>query len=207
MENKFKEVVFSKNTIEFVTVANEFCLFLEKATETDASFFIDKSLKLLSLLYLKASLLPPTEQLYDEGNEKFVGEFDWQMIRNGIASILDDKDTYLDFFDLEMNETPEPVVSSISENMADTYQDLKDFLEIYRLGNDELSNDAIYECNENFKNYWGFRVVNTIRILHFLHFRPKDDTIFEASTAKNLVKRNPDNWFITKAQQDSQAND
>ena len=132
MDKPLKEIVYSSNVVEFVTVANEYCAYVERTTEFTSENFINKSLKLISLLYLKASLLPELEQINEEGNEKFVTEFDWQFIKNGIETLLGDKDKYLDFFDSEMNETPEPVTASIAENLSDIYQDLKDFLEIYK---------------------------------------------------------------------------
>jgi hypothetical protein len=204
MEKPLKEIVYSANVVEFVTVANEYCSFAERITEFSSADVIDKSVKLLSLLYLKALLLPKVEQINEEENEKFVTEFDWLYIRNGIEAILEDKDKFLDFFDSDMNETPEPVTYSIAENMADIYQDLKDFLEIYKLGNEDLSNDAIFECLENFKHYWGYRLVNTLRILHHLYHKGKED---EHEIQNLRVKREKDKWFISKAQQDFQKND
>jgi hypothetical protein len=199
-----KEIVYSKNVVEFVTVANEYCAFLEKVSEHDKPALIDKSLKLLSLLYLKVLLLPEVEQINEEVNEKFVTEFDWQFIKNGVQSILDNDDIYLDFFDAEMNETPEPATSSISENLADIYQDLKDFLEIYKLGVDELSNDAILDCCISFKEYWGFRAVNSIRILHNLQYVQKADG---SGTINPTIKRNTKDWFISKAQEGFQKDE
>ncbi len=204
MENELKDFVYSKNVVEFVTIANEFCAFAERASELEKDSFIDKSLKLFSLLYLKSMLLPSLYQINEEGNEKFVTEFDWQFIKNGIAVVLGDKDTYLDFFDEEMNETPEPVSRSISENMADIYQDLKDFLGIYQLGVEELSNDAIVECRQSFENYWGFRLVNSIRILHQLHYHQDLDET--PDVLKTQAKRDIENWFINRAQKDFSSN-
>jgi hypothetical protein len=203
-ENELKNIVYSKNVIEFVTIANEFCAFAERTTELEKDNFIDKSLKFFSLLYLKTMLLPTLEKINEEENEKFVTEFDYQFIKNGIAVLLGDNDTYLDFFDEDMNETPEPVTKSISENMADIYQDLKDFLGIYQLGVEELSNDAITECKQSFENYWGFRLVNSIRILHQLHYQLKTDNLPDVS--KTQAKRDIENWFINRAQRDFKAN-
>ena len=149
-------------------------------------------------------LLPSLEQINEEGNEKFVTEFDWLFIKYGIEVVLGDNDTYLDFLDEDMNETPEPVSRSISENMADIYQDLKDFLGIYQLGVEELSNDAINECKKSFENYWGFRQVNSIRILHQLHYQQKTDNLPDVS--KIQAKRDIENWFINRAQRDFKAN-
>ena len=198
MNNSIKEIVYSKNVIEFVTVANEFCSFLENITELDKNEMIDKSVKLLSLLYLKANLLPESEQINEDQNEKFVTEFDWQFVRNGIEVLLADDDKYLDFYDTEMNETAEPVASSISENMADIYQDLKDFLNTYQLGDEELSNDAIYECCANFRDYWGFRLVNSLRIFHYIIYKKSKDE--QPSESKGKIVRDLNNWFISKAQ-------
>jgi hypothetical protein len=201
MDNSLKEIVYSKNIIEFVTVAKEYCSFVENIAELSKDDMIDKSVKLLSLLYLKANLLPDTEQVNEDKNEKFVTEFDWQIVRNGIEAILGDDDKYLDFYDNEMNETAEPVSSGISENMADIYQDLKDFLSIYQLGNEALSNDAIFDCFTNFRDYWGFRLVNSLRIFHYLIYKKNKDE--QTVKAKSKVTRDMNNWFISKAQQNS----
>ena len=204
MEDTLKTIVFSKNVVEFVTVANEFCGYIEQSSEASSEEFTDRVLKILSLLYLKAVLLPDVELLNEEGNEKFVTEFDWQFIRNGVEAHLQDKDTYLDFFDAEMNETPEPVASSISENLADIYQDLKDFIEIYKLGNEALSNDAIYECKLNFHEIWGFRLVNSLRMLHYISFMPYNENAF---AAKNKIADRSKDWFEARVKKDTSEND
>lgn len=58
---KESQTIFDKNVIEFVTVAAEFCALLERAGQMKRHEFVDTSLKILPLLYLKASLLPPCE--------------------------------------------------------------------------------------------------------------------------------------------------
>ena len=204
IDNSIKAVVYSKNVVEFVTVANEYCNYLEQSIDTDSQGFIDSVLKILSLLYLKALLLPTVQQLNEEGNEKFVTEFDWQFIKNGVEAQLLEKDTYLDFFDSEMNETPEPVISSISENLADIYQDLKDFIEIYKLGNEDLSNDAIYECKLSFIEIWGFRLTNSLRMLHYLCFMPINENAFDAKNQKSIRLKD---WFEKKVRKEISSND
>ena len=44
---KESQTIFDKNVIEFVTVAAEFCAFLERAERTRRSDFVDTSLKIL----------------------------------------------------------------------------------------------------------------------------------------------------------------
>ena len=60
---KYSQVIFDKNTVEFVTVAAEFCGFLERARDMKRYDFVDTALKILPLLYLKATLLPPCEPI------------------------------------------------------------------------------------------------------------------------------------------------
>ncbi len=60
---KESQTIFDKNVIEFVTVAAEFCAFLERAERMKRSTFVDTSLKILPLLYLKASMLPKCETI------------------------------------------------------------------------------------------------------------------------------------------------
>lgn len=71
---KNTKIIFDKNTVEFVTVAAEFCGFLERAPQISRRSFVDKSLKLLPLLYLKASLLPQGERMDEFDPELFVTE-------------------------------------------------------------------------------------------------------------------------------------
>jgi hypothetical protein len=205
MESSLKDIVYSRFTVEFVTVANEFCSFVEKAEDQTKDSFISKALNLLSFLYLKANLLPDNEQINEEGNEKFVTEFDWQYIRSGILNLMGDDDNYLDFYNEEMNETPEPVNSSISENIADIYQDIKDFLSIYKLGAEELSNDAIFECKTSFRDFWGFKLLNSLRILHYIQYKlPETERpdIMKTHNTPDITK-----WLNRQAQKGSRAND
>lgn len=49
MEEKNSQVIFDKNAVEFVTVAAEFCGFMECVSDMRCRDFVDKSLKLLPL--------------------------------------------------------------------------------------------------------------------------------------------------------------
>ena len=72
--------------------------------------------------------------------------------------------------ELAYSETP--LAASIAEGLADIYQDVRDLLEIYRIGNEELSQAAISRCRSNFVTYWGQKLVNVMRPLHALTFAP-----------------------------------
>ena len=62
---EYQDVIFERNSIEFVTVAAEYCAFLERCQQQPPSRrrFLDTAVKLLPLLYLKATLIPECETL------------------------------------------------------------------------------------------------------------------------------------------------
>lgn len=163
---KESQVIFDRNVVEFVTVAAEFCKFMEQAEGAKRSSFIDTSLKILPLLYLKTSMLPECKTIGDEAPETFVTEETYEILRMNFASILAEKDDYLDVFVSDMKYSDQPITKFISEDLADIYQDIKDFIFVFQLGLNETMNDSLAICQENFRLYWGQKLVNTLRALH-----------------------------------------
>lgn len=166
MQKPFENIVYSKNVIEFVTVAREYCTFMENTPQYAKVDFFQVGTKLLPLLYIKASLLPNVAPMLDEPVDAAVDEFTYTRIREGIAQKLTSHDDYLEVFHEDMQRSETPILSHISEDLADIYQDLRNFTSAYRIGVDEIMNDALYEVTQQFKLYWGQRLVNALRALH-----------------------------------------
>jgi hypothetical protein len=166
MSDQSNALIYSKNVVEVVTLAKEYTAFLERADEFTQHDFLAHAQKLLPLIYLKGCLLPEVEQLNDEEVEKFVSETDWTFIRNSIADILADKDDFYEVYNEQLFDTEGGEQLSISEMLADIYQDLKDFIELYRFGNEESINDALFELKSNFAEYWGFKSVIALKAIH-----------------------------------------
>lgn len=172
---KDSQVIFDRNVIEFVTVAAEFCKFIEQAEGSKRTDFVDTTLKLLPLLYLKASMLPPCEMMGEEAPETFVTEETYEIVRMNLAAILAERDDYLDVFVSDMKYSDQPITRYISEDLADIYQDIRDFIFVFRLGLNETMNDSLAICQENFRLYWGQKLVNTLRALHEVKYAGQDD--------------------------------
>ncbi len=200
MEINRNELVYSGAVVEFVAVANEYCSFVEQAEGFEKRDFIDKSRKILSLLYYKATLLPLTEPYYDEGCEKFVTEKDWNSVHLAIVKKLGRHNDYPEVFDPLYRDTEDQVGGSIGEDMADIYQDIKDFLMVYRMGTEELMNDSLWECNQNFERYWGQKLVNSLRAIHSLLYGGEnlDEEQEEGDDKYDPEKRDTNDWFITQ---------
>ena len=191
MEKK-SQTIFDKNVIEFVTVAAEFCAFLERAESMKCSTFVDTSLKILPLLYLKASMLPKCETIGDEAPETYVTEEIYEILRINLAGLMGDKDDYLDVFVQDMVYSDQPIKKSISEDLADIYQDIKDFIFVFQLGLNETMNDSLAICQENFGMLWGQKLVNTLRALHDVKYNLQDNEEEEENNEEGFYEPSED---------------
>lgn len=169
------QVIFDKNSIEFVTVAAEYCAFIERSRGADQETFVDTALKILPLLYLKASLIPECEMIGEDDLEVFVTEDDYEYVRRSVAHVLGAQDDYLEVFLPDMAYSDTPIKKCISEDLADIYQDLKDFIGVFQLGLNATMNDSLCVCKEHFAEFWGQRLVNTMRALHDVKYNSKED--------------------------------
>lgn len=200
MEEKFEHVVYSRNVVEFVTVANEYCLLLENSSKASTIEFIETAQKILPLLYLKASMLPKNECELEEEVEKFVSESDWAFIHSSVKAKMGAHDEFLEVFETDMEYSDAPLVSSISENFADIYQDVKDFITAYKIGTLEVMNDALWDLNQNFYQYWGQKIVNSMRAIHQL-IATKENLDFSSQSSKGLEDIDMSNSIFSQRQQ------
>lgn len=170
-------IVFSKNVIEFVTVALQYCTFLENPDSITSKEYTDKLTKLLPLLYLKASLLPELEIEDEIYPEVTVSEDDYNYIVSKLYTAYKKNDTYLEVFVEDMKYSDTPISASISEDLADIYQDIKNFISIYEQGIEDNMSEGLYTCFENFKLYWGQKLVNVLRALHSLRYSVSEENM------------------------------
>ena len=169
MNNDKEEIVHSKKVLEMVTVANEICIFLEEISRYDKDYILLYLQKVLPLLYLKGSLLPAIDAEDESANERYITEEQWENIFNSIRLKLgaDDKFYILD------NDDPlnlRSAKASIAENLADIYQDLKDFVLLYAKNSISARENAVSECRKNFGTGWGMRIVYAHAAIHQLIF-------------------------------------
>ena len=168
MENSNTHFVYQQPAIEFVTVAVQLCIYLEKLAEYEREEFVDKMLSILPLLYLKARLVPKSDLELDSYIEQFVSEYEYEQVRQAIATQLGSDDTYLEVYMEDMRYSDEPITAFISENIADIYQEMKDLACNYQTQNESVMNDALVACLEAFEQHWGQKLLNVLRPLHAL---------------------------------------
>jgi hypothetical protein len=157
------------NVLEMLTVANEYCLFLEKCEDYTREDVIGYLQKISPLLYLKGTLVPVVAVHHPEANERFVTEEQWGYIYNTLLNKFGEEDKYL-IIDHADKTNPEMKKASMADNFADIYQDLKDFVMLYQRNTLAAKENAVNECRRLFETHWGFRLVSAHLHLHFLLF-------------------------------------
>lgn len=165
-EEKF---IYSRPVLDFITVCTEYCKFLEQPTTTERLEFVDIMRGLLPMLYLKASLLKevPEEPGF---NEPRVTEEDYDYIRGNVAQIMGERDDFLDVFVEDFKYSDQPVLCTISENLADIYQIVRELVETFRGGYEEAMQVALVEALNEFELQWGQKLLNALRALHDVRF-------------------------------------
>lgn len=164
------ESVFDSNTVEFVTVAAQYCAFMEGVADRDKRDFVETVIRILPLLYLKATLLPACERLDFTDPALVVDEDEYEFVRRAVHNLLGADDDYLEVFSPDMAYSEAALGAEISEDLADIYQDVKNFVGAFGSGVNMTMNDAIVICREHFELYWGQRLVNTMRALHQVRY-------------------------------------
>lgn len=172
------DIATSANVIDMFTVANEFCIFTEKAGQFNTDEVLQYYAKICPLLYLKGAILPVVEPDEDYFGERFVNEDQWESIYNSLLPVFADKD---EFYTLSYENADNiPLKASMSEHIADIYQDLQDFVLLYQKNHIYSKQNAVYECGNLFKSHWGARIAAFLPALHSIafHVEQDDDLLF-----------------------------
>lgn len=157
----------SKNVIEMITVANEYCLFMESVDKYTKKEIISYLQKLLPLLYIKGCTLPIVEVEYPEANQRFVTEENWLTVFNDVRNKLGKYDEQWIVNHYEHDEDGR-IKISLSEFLADIYQDMKDFILLYQKNTKAARENAVFELKELFASHWGFRIIEVHKFMHLM---------------------------------------
>ena len=167
--------VYSAEMVEFVTSANEYCHFLEQPGKVDERLFIERAVFLLSRVYSAVIRVGDTEPVDEDSSlDATVTEMEWNMIDQRITALLGPHNDYLRPAGEDEFDRSELVTQTISEDMADIYQELRDFMSVYGRGIEELMNDAAWEVKERFGEHWGIKLLRSLAALHQLYVSGTD---------------------------------
>lgn len=171
--------VHSRKVLEMVTVANEYCRFLEKAEEYETGDLLQFLQKIVPLVYLKSSLLPEVQVSDEDAIEHYVTEQQWEEMFNVLRVKFGPLDEFY-YIDLQEPSHHDPVKGSMAECFTDTYQDLKDFLLLYQNPLRTFRENAVEECRKLFMTRYGFRMISAHTVIHTLLYKPdtEENSVF-----------------------------
>ncbi|MFW5645481.1 MAG: DUF5063 domain-containing protein [Bacteroidota bacterium] len=202
MTEELHDYVYSTEVLEFVKKCKYFTDLVDSALPEERKELVIELLKILPGLYSDMIGLPVREPVLDAGNEKIVTEEKWSEVFQKLAANLGSQNEYIDIPEEEEFDRLDVISRELSEDIADIYQDLKDFIEIFRLGTEEVMNDVLWECRINFENYWGTKLLRASLHLHKIMIRDEDvlekmDREYEEKSSRKI---RADEWHLTKRQ-------
>ena len=167
--------ILSRNSLSLIAMANEYCHEIEVALDKEREDFVTTMLKLLPRIYIVIS-----DVVEKENNEdllyidSYLYEDAYNKAKENVYCLLGEDDVYLEVFEEDMKYSDTPIAATISENLADIYQELYNFVMTLQNAPTEVAGDVIYALKDSFKSYWGQTLVNVMRALHNLSYNEPD---------------------------------
>lgn len=168
-EQNLRSLLYSEEVLSFVRAANETATFLEGLKEKDAKAFIAEALGHLSEVYRSILKVSESEPVSETGGEASVTEQEWAEIYQRIQILLGQHNEILRPAEDDEFDRSDLVTHTISEDLADVYQELRDFTTLYSRGLEELMSDALWEVKERFMEHWGKKLLRSLSSLHDLY--------------------------------------
>jgi hypothetical protein len=165
-----EDIVFSKYTEDFARAALDYCVVMEKTKLGDKKLFVGNMVRILPLLYLKASIIPPIKTDCESELGKKVTMEMYDSVRESISNLLGEDDLYLETFHPDIKLSDSPVAVKVSEDLVNIYQELGNFIAIFKNGQKKTMTDSLALSIRNFEKYWGQRLLNALRALHFVKY-------------------------------------
>ena len=169
MENKMK---LSPNSLAFIAMTNEYCHELENILDYDKDSFVARMLKLLPRIYISANDIELDISFSDYYIDSYLEEEAYNQVRNYVSQVMAEDDVYLDTFVDDMKYSDTPVATSVSENLADLYQEVFNFIASVKNAPTEVQQELLGLCKDNFKNYWSQTICNAIKALNKIYYNP-----------------------------------
>lgn len=161
--------IYSQSVLDFVRVSTEYCKYIEQCQGSSLADFTRVMRGLLPMVYLKLTLMGDVSEVAGWNDRKLTEE-DYDFVRSSVAQIMADKDDFLDVFVEDFKYSEQPVLCTVSECLADIYQQLRELVETFREGYEEAMEVALAEVVEEFRMQWGQKLLNALRAIHDVCF-------------------------------------
>ncbi len=159
--------------INLVALCSEYCATLENSGDMEKEDFVNVLLGYLPRIYFEFHDIDGGESAsLDEwgvGLTDHLDEVQYESVRIQLAALLGEDDTYLETFEKDMKYSDTPIATTISENLADIYQPLYDFVAEVRESEGDNLEEAFRACKDSFREYWSQTLCNVLRALNSIH--------------------------------------
>ena len=151
-------------------MANEYCLFFEKAEFYQTADILAYFQKMAPLLYLKGSVLPVVQVTDPSFNERFVTEEQWETVFKSLREKFGKEDVFF-----HLDHQGDSTEASLADKMADIYQDMKDFVMLFQKPSLYAKECAVAEIRSLFANHWGPALIHALGTCHGIIYRDAID--------------------------------
>ena len=158
--------------INLVALCAEYCSTVENCLEVDVKEISEALLGQLPRIYYEFHDIDAGESVSLEewgfGVSEHLDEEQYESVRIQLATTFGEEDSYLETFEKDMKYSDTPIATTISENLADLYQPLYDFVVETRESDGDNLEEAYRACKESFREYWSQTLCNVLRALNAL---------------------------------------
>lgn len=156
--------------INLVALCAEYCATVEKCNDIELNELVGQLLGKLPRIYYEFHDIDAGESAsLDEwgvGVSDHLDEQQYESVRMHLSIAFGEEDTYLETFEKDMKYSDTPIATTVSENLADIYQPLYDFVVETRESDGENLEEAYRECKDGFREYWSQTLCNVLRALN-----------------------------------------
>ena len=161
-----KDLTQSRAVLEMLLVANEYCVFMEKVESSNMEKVVSFFVKIAPLLYLRGNLLPDAQPESDFIADRYVTEEQWEEVFKSLRKVFGPNDVYF-----SLNDTHDTIETSLSDNLSDIYQDLKDFVMVYQKNTFASRMNALTQVRFLFFERWGKVLLHALLACHNLSLK------------------------------------
>lgn len=158
--------------INLVALSAEYCSTVENCREVELKELVEILLGQLPRIYYEFHDIETGEDIsFDEwglGVSEHLDEDQYESVRMQLAAAFGEDDAYLETFEKDMKYSDTPIATTISENLADLYQPLYDFVVEVRESDGENLEESFRACKEGFREYWSQTLCNVLRAVNNL---------------------------------------
>jgi hypothetical protein len=185
-----EKITDSQEVTQFRTVATAFCNLVRRPQSVEKAAFFTKLEKLLPLLCYAVQVNPPIEE-----NLNYSGKWPhttWRRLFDNLRNYLGKYDSYCHVYDPYNPDDIEPIIGSLTDDLADICRDLSPGLIAWRSAGTVKRRAIIDNWSISYRTHWGSHAARAWIAIHWLvhnHYVGADDKNFKGHRQSGLGKK------------------